>query len=265
MSPVCGAESWACLFASMVSLGIFVGRGSENKPIEAPTLSRLPGGAGSEVPVLEWARCPEGLVHVVEGARWKRAALPWLLIAARAGATIVLAVGLARSRLTDRLVLALSASWRSSATSSTASSRAHSSVVTRALRQADSAVDTIFYLVLAGATSRLHPDVLGRHAVALSLCLATLGAWFLLDFVRWRAAAGFHAWSAKLFAAALGLWAVMLYGFDVDGPWLIVACVAGTISHLEGIAISLVLRQHATDVPTVLHALRLRARPDVRA
>jgi phosphatidylglycerophosphate synthase len=201
---------------------------------------------------------------VTDRARWKRAALPWLLVAARAGATIVLAVALARARLTDRLVLALFIVAFVSDYFDGVVARALD-VVTRGLRQADSAVDTIFYLVLAGATSRLHPDVLGRHAAALTLCLATLGAWFLLDFVRWRAAAGFHAWSAKLFAAALGLWAVMLYGFGVDGPWLIVACVAGTISHLEGIAISLVLRQHATDVPTVLHALRLRAHPNVRA
>ena len=190
------------------------------------------------------------------------AALPWLLVAARAGATLVLAVALAGARLTDWLVLALFIVAFVTDYFDGVTARALG-VVTRALRQADSAVDTIFYLVLAGATFRLHPNVLGRHTVALALCLATLGAWFLLDLVRWRAAAGFHAWSAKLFAAALGLWAVMLYGFGVDGPWLVVACVAGTISHLEGMAISLVLREHATDVPTVLHALRLRARPDL--
>ena len=191
----------------------------------------------------------------------KRAALPWLLVAARAGATVVLAVALAGSALTDALVLALFIVAFVSDYFDGVAARALG-VVTRALRQADSVVDTLFYLVLAGATWRLHPDVIRRHAAALAVCLATLGAWYLLDLVRWRAAAGFHSWSAKLFAAALGVWAVMLYGFGVDGPWLIVACVAGTISHLEGIATSLVLRQHATDVPTVWHALRLRARPE---
>lgn len=192
----------------------------------------------------------------------RRAALPWLLIAARAGATIVLAVALAVGALTDRLVLALFVVAFVSDYFDGVAARALG-VVTRALRQADSVVDTIFYLVLAGATWRLHPDVLRHHAAALAVCFATLGAWFVLDLVRWRAAAGFHAWSAKLFAAALGLWAVMLYGFGTDGPWLVVACAAGTISHLEGIAISLVLRHHATDVPTVLHALRKRAHPSV--
>jgi CDP-diacylglycerol--glycerol-3-phosphate 3-phosphatidyltransferase len=131
------------------------------------------------------------------------------------------------------------------------------------LRQADSVVDTVFYLVLALATWSLHPEVLRRHAMALAVCLGTLGAWYLLDLIRWRAAAGFHSWSAKLFAGALGLWALAQYGFGGGGPWLVVACVAGTLSHLEGIAISLVLRRHLADVPTVLHALRLRAHPDL--
>lgn len=185
-------------------------------------------------------------------------------MAARAGATVVLGVALAASTLTDRLVLALFIVAFVSDYFDGVVARALG-VVTRALRQADSAVDTVFYLVLAAATWRLHREVLGRHTLALAVCLATLGAWYLFDLLRWRAVAGFHAWSAKLFAAALGLWAVMLYGFGVDGPWLVVACVGGTVSHLEGIATSLVLRQHATDVPTVVHALRLRARPDVTA
>jgi len=186
--------------------------------------------------------------------------LPWLLVAARAAAAAVLGFALAAGALTDRMVLVLFVVAFVSDYFDGVVARALG-VVTRALRQADSAVDTIFYLVLAGATWRLHRDVLARHVLALAVCLATLGAWYLVDLVRWRAVAGFHAWTAKLFAAALGVWAVMLYGFGVDGPWLIVACVAGATSHLEGIATSLVLRRHATDVPTVLHALRLRGRP----
>lgn len=188
-----------------------------------------------------------------------RAALPWLLIAARAGATVVLGLCLAAGLLTDRLVVALFVVAFASDYFDGVAARALG-VVTRALRQADSAVDTIFYLVLACATWKMHRAVLAGHAPSLAICLGSLAAWYLLDLVRWRAVAGFHAWSAKLFAAALGVWAVMLYGFGVDGPWLVVACAAGTLSHVEGMAISLVLRRHATDVPTLFHALRLRAR-----
>jgi CDP-diacylglycerol--glycerol-3-phosphate 3-phosphatidyltransferase len=188
------------------------------------------------------------------------ALVPWLLIAARAVATLVLAVALARGVLGDGLVFWLFVVAFVSDYFDGVAARALN-VVTRRLRQADSLVDTIFYLVLALATWTLHPDELRRHATALGVCLGTLAGWYLLDFIRWRAVAGFHSWSAKLFAGALGLWAIVQYGLGGGGPWLVVACVAGTLSHLEGIAISLVLRRHVADVPTVLHALRLRAHP----
>ena len=134
-------------------------------------------------------------------------------------------------------------------------------VATRRLRQADSLVDTLFYLTLAVVTYHLHPEVIRRHATAIGICVGTLVAWMLLDLLRWRAAAGFHARSAKLFAAALGVWAVALYGFGVDGAWLVMACAAGTLSHIEGIAISLTLRRHVADVRSLAHALRLRRHP----
>jgi hypothetical protein len=190
------------------------------------------------------------------------ALLPWLLIAARAAATLVLAVALAERVLGDRLIFWLFVVAFVSDYFDGVAARALN-VVTPRLRQADSLVDTVFYVVLAVATWTLHPEVLRRHALALGVCLGTLGAWYLLDVIRWRAVAGFHSWSAKLFAGALGLWAIAQYGFGAGGPWLVVACAAGTLSHLEGIAISLVLRRHVADVPTVLHALRLRARPAV--
>ncbi len=183
--------------------------------------------------------------------------VPWLLVAARGAAALVLVAGLVAGRLTDGRVLALFAIAFLTDYFDGVIARAQG-VATRRLRQADSVVDTLFYLVLAAVTLRLHGDVLRRHAAALALCLGTLAVWMVLDLLRWRAAAGFHAWSAKLFAAALGVWAVALYGFGADGPWLVVACAAGTLSHLEGIAISCTLRRHVTDVPTWPHALRLR-------
>jgi CDP-diacylglycerol--glycerol-3-phosphate 3-phosphatidyltransferase len=184
--------------------------------------------------------------------------VPWLLVAARAAAALVLAAALVGRALSDNLVLGLFVVAFVSDYFDGVIARALD-VVTRRLRQADSVVDTVFYLALAGATWNMHPEVLRRHAMAIGVCLGTLAAWVLLDLVRWRAAAGFHSWSAKLFAGALGLWAVMQYGFGRGDPWLVGACVAGTLSHLEGIAISLTLRRHVADVPTVLHALRLRA------
>ncbi len=183
--------------------------------------------------------------------------VPWTLVAARGAIALALAIGLLAGQLTDGLVLGLFVIAFASDYFDGVIARAVG-VATRGLRQADSTVDTIFYLVLAVVTYRLHGEVLRRHSSALAICIGTLAAWAVLDLLRWRAAAGFHAWSAKLFAAALGAWAVALYGFGADGPWLVAACAVGTFSHVEGIAISFTLRHHVTDVPTWPHALRLR-------
>jgi hypothetical protein len=170
---------------------------------------------------------------------------------------LVLAAGLVATGLTDGRVLALVAIAFVSDYFDGVIARA-CGVATHRLRQADSVVDTVFYLVLAAVTYRLHPEVVRRHLTALAICLVTLAVWITLDLLRWRAAAGFHSLSAKIFAAALGVWAVALYGFGSDGPWLVGACAVGTFSHVEGIAISLALPRHHTDVLTLAHALRLR-------
>ncbi|HVT06801.1 MAG TPA: CDP-alcohol phosphatidyltransferase family protein [Polyangia bacterium] len=183
--------------------------------------------------------------------------VPWALVALRACVGIVLATGLIAGGLTDGRVMALFAIAFASDYFDGVVARA-CGVATRGLRQADSTVDTAFYLVVAAVTYRLHADVIRRHTTALAVCVGTLSVWAVVDVVRWRAAAGFHAWSAKLFAGALGVWAVALYGFGVDGPYLVAACAVGTLSHVEGIAISFTLREHVTDVPTWPHALRLR-------
>ena len=79
------------------------------------------------------------------------AILPWLLVAARAAATVVLAVALATGVLGDRLVLWMFVVAFVSDYFDGVVARALN-VVTRRLRQADSLVDTIFYVVLAVVT-----------------------------------------------------------------------------------------------------------------
>lgn len=136
-------------------------------------------------------------------------------------------------------------------------------VASPALRKADSFSDTLFYLSLAYVTWRLHGAELRTHAFVLALCLGSLAAWTLLDAFRWRRFAGFHSWSAKLFGLGLFIWTLLLYGGGASGVALTTACLLGLVAHLEGIAISLLLRRDVTDVPTCWHALRMRREADM--
>jgi CDP-diacylglycerol--glycerol-3-phosphate 3-phosphatidyltransferase len=189
-----------------------------------------------------------------------RALIPWVLVLLRPVLAAALVAGLATSTLGDRFVLAacIAAFWADYFDGALAR---RWGTVTPELRKADSFSDTAFYLTLAVTTWKLHGDELRAHATALILCLGSLGAWIVLDAVRWRQFAGFHAWSAKLFGVGLFVWTLLLYGGATTGPTLAVVCALGCLSHVEGIAISLALKSYAADVPTVWHALRLRRPP----
>ncbi len=130
-------------------------------------------------------------------------------------------------------------------------------VATPRLRAADSAADTVFHLAFFAATWILHRDEL-RTPFLLAF-LGTAGAWYGLDAFRWRRVAGFHARSARAFAAALLAWVVALYGFGVEGS-LGAALAVGTVANVDGLAISLLLDKDQTDVSSSLWLLGAFAR-----
>ncbi|APR78575.1 Hypothetical protein A7982_03922 [Minicystis rosea] len=188
-----------------------------------------------------------------------RIAIPWTLVLLRPALAAAFVAGLATETLGDRFVLAacVAAFWADYFDGALAR---RWGTVTPALRKADSFADTLFYLTLAVVTYRLHADELRAHATALTLCLGSLAAWILLDAVRWRQFAGFHAYSAKLFGVGLFVWTLLLYGGVASETALPIACALGLVAHVEGIAISLTLRDYAADVPTIWHAFRMRRR-----
>jgi CDP-diacylglycerol--glycerol-3-phosphate 3-phosphatidyltransferase len=188
------------------------------------------------------------------------ASIPWLLVAIRAFLAPLLLVALEADLLTDRWVLAAYAVAFVTDYFDGAIAR-RLGVATPRLRQADGAADTLFHLVLAWVTWRLHEGELRANGAALLVCLGSAALWYGLDAFRWRKPAGFHAWSAKLFSVAVLVWVVLLYGGYPTGCSLLVACTLGTVAHLEGIAISLTLRKHVPDVPSLRHAFRLRRAP----
>jgi CDP-diacylglycerol--glycerol-3-phosphate 3-phosphatidyltransferase len=62
-------------------------------------------------------------------------------------------------------------------------------------------------------------------------------------------------WGILLFAGFFALLALGRDGLPVD-----LAIYAGIIADLEGLAISIVLREWKSDVPSIVHAFRIRDR-----
>jgi len=131
-------------------------------------------------------------------------------------------------------------------------------VATPTLRRLDSAADSVFYLAALFALWHLHPDTISGHLVALVVLAALELARYALDLRKFGREASYHMWSSKVWGLALfaGFFCALVLG--QSGRAVSLAIYVGIVADLEGLAISLVLREWKSDVPTLLHALRLR-------
>jgi phosphatidylglycerophosphate synthase len=131
-------------------------------------------------------------------------------------------------------------------------------IATPALRRYDSAADTFFYGACVIAAWHLHRDVLVAHRVGLVVLLALELTRHVVDFARFRREASYHLWTSKAWGLALFVGFVDLLAFGADG-WPVACAIAfGIVADVEGLAVSLTLRQWKNDVPTWFHARRLR-------
>lgn len=133
-------------------------------------------------------------------------------------------------------------------------------VATVNLRRLDSAADSLFYLAATFAVWHLQPQaILGRLGpLALLAGLELLR--YLLDLAKFRREASYHMWSSKAWGVFLFAGFLSLLGFHDDNLLVSLMVWAGVVADLEGVAISLTLRHWQADVPSIVHALRLRAR-----
>lgn len=131
-------------------------------------------------------------------------------------------------------------------------------VATEGLRRLDSAVDTVFYACALSAALLLVPQLLRPHLFALWALIALEIARYLLDWWKFGKEASYHMWSSKAWGLLLfaGMWSLLVQ--RSGGRPVSLAIAWGLLADLEGVAISIVLRRWHADVPTLLHALRLR-------
>jgi CDP-diacylglycerol--glycerol-3-phosphate 3-phosphatidyltransferase len=131
-------------------------------------------------------------------------------------------------------------------------------VATANIRRMDSIADSVFYVCTGIAAYLLYPQALRDRAMPL-LALITLElARYGLDYLKYRRETSYHMWSSKAWGICLFLGFLMLLGWGQTGLWLSLAIYAGIVADIEGLLISLVLPTWQHDVPSLVHALRLR-------
>jgi phosphatidylglycerophosphate synthase len=131
-------------------------------------------------------------------------------------------------------------------------------IATPTLRRLDSLADSVFYLATLVAGWRLYPNFFNRHLPVLLLMFALELARYVFDYAKFRREASYHMWSSKLWGLALFAGFFSLLALGEPGWPMLLAIYLGIVADLEGLAISMVLREWRADVPTLVHALRKR-------
>lgn len=138
-------------------------------------------------------------------------------------------------------------------------------IATPNLRRLDSIADSLFYLAALFAAWHLQPQALLEHRAALILLVLLEVSRYAFDLRKFGREASYHMWSSKLWGLALfaGFFSLLAQG---RSGWAVSAAVwLGIVADLEGLAISVLLTRWVNDVPSIVHAYRLRQADAVEA
>ena len=134
-------------------------------------------------------------------------------------------------------------------------------VASAELRHFDSRADLVFYATAAWAVWRLHPDVVRSVAIPALVVIGLDVVRHIFDFAKFGRDVAYHAWSSKVWGLSLALALVLLMGFGISQPFVGITVILGLIAQIEGLLISVALPVWTHDVPTLIHALRIRNAP----
>ncbi|MCH5374150.1 MAG: CDP-alcohol phosphatidyltransferase family protein, partial [Planctomycetes bacterium] len=121
----------------------------------------------------------------------------------------------------------------------------------------DSAADAAMYASLLFGAVWLKYDALLTDWIWIAAALITYGASHIASYLKFRRLASYHTRAAKTSAFFTLLAAIALFADWPSWP-LWIAMTAITLTNLEAVAITLVLREWRTDVVSIYHAVRDR-------
>lgn len=137
-------------------------------------------------------------------------------------------------------------------------------ISTEKLRRMDSTIDQLFFICVAMATYIQCPQFFKSNSTKLIILFSFEAVTYLVSFLKFRKEIATHSIGAKL-------WTLFLFATLVE---IIIHCKAdllfnlcfwtGIITRLEIVAIILMLKKWTNDVPTILHAVKLRKNKPIK-
>lgn len=137
-------------------------------------------------------------------------------------------------------------------------------VQTAKMRRLDSQVDMLFWLSIGFYSFWIHPEIINEHIYLVRAVLAMEVCCYILSFLKFGKESAFHpllskTWGLCLLAAFTGI-----VGFGYGGFTFKLAVFLGVISHIDRILITLLLKKWTHDVPSFIHAYKLRKGHDIK-
>lgn len=126
------------------------------------------------------------------------------------------------------------------------------------LRELDSRIDVFFLVCIALSSWRAHADVIAAFSAPLLSMLLVYLLSLGIPWIKFRRLPSYHAYSAKLAGLALFFAALELFAYGEGGRLLWGAIIITLISHLDRIAITLLLPHWQPDVAGVWQAWTMR-------
>ncbi len=129
---------------------------------------------------------------------------------------------------------------------------------TALLRQADSIADAVFFVGVLGGIWFAYPEIYTQYALGIELVVGLEMLRYVYDLAKFRRGASYHAISAKIFGVSLLVASIAIMGFGIAFPFLPIALALGVISEMEGLLMSILLKEWTYNIRHVGIIIRLR-------
>lgn len=121
----------------------------------------------------------------------------------------------------------------------------------------DQWADFILWLSLPLGAWWLWPDLLRRESMYLIVAIICMLTPTAIAYLKYKEVPGYHTWSVKLGSVLMGIGAALLLLFGFAWPFRI-AALFQIVCAIDELGITLLLRECRHDVPSVVHAARMR-------
>ena len=187
---------------------------------------------------------------------WQKS-IPWSMVVSRALLGVAISIAAARMRAPEAWLGAMIVAGFLSDIYDGVLARRWGTA-TAALRIADSAADTVFYVGVLIAVVERHWPVIHARLWLLAVLLGLEATRVVFDWVKFGRMASYHSYASKAWSALLALATIALLCFN-RGFWLSTVAIAwGILCDLEGLAMSAILPEWTHDVKNLRRALRIR-------